>query len=130
MRLGYIIIYVKDLQETVNFYEKAFDLKRRFIHESGVYAEMETGSTTLAFVDEKFVQELLPFRPNRHLEEAAGIEISLVTDHVEQQFDKAVKEGAICVVKPVQKPWGQTVSYVRDNNGCLVEICSPIEVYH
>ncbi len=34
MRLGYIIIYVKDIQETVAFYEKAFGLKYRSIHES------------------------------------------------------------------------------------------------
>jgi hypothetical protein len=25
-----------------------------------------------------------------------------------------------------QKPWGQTVGYVRDPDGFLVEICSPI----
>lgn len=126
MRLGYVIIYVKDIQETIAFYEKAFGLKHRFIHESGAYAEMETGTTALAFVDEKFVKDSLPFRPNRHSEEAAGIEISFVTDHVEQQFNKAIIAGAISIVKPIQKPWGQLISYVRDNNGCLVEICSPI----
>jgi len=33
----------------------------------------------------------------------------------------------IIYVKPMKKPYGQTVSYVKDNNGCLVEICSSIE---
>jgi lactoylglutathione lyase len=127
MRLGYVIMYVKDVLETVAFYERAFGLKRRFVHESNAYAEMETGTTALAFVDEKFVRDSLPFRSNRCSEDAAGIEISLVTDQVQQQFDKAIETGAISVVKPTQKPWGQLVSYVRDNNGCLVEICSPIE---
>jgi hypothetical protein len=28
--------------------------------------------------------------------------------------------------KPKQKPWGQTVGYVHDLNGFLVEICSPM----
>jgi lactoylglutathione lyase len=23
-------------------------------------------------------------------------------------------------------PWGQTVAYVRDNNGFLVELCTPM----
>lgn len=127
MRLGYVIIYVKDIPETVAFYEKAFGLKRRFIHESGAYAEMETGNTALAFVDEKFVKDVLSFRSNRCSEEAAGIEISLVTDQVQNQFDNAIKAGAIPILKPTQKPWGQLVSYVKDNNGCLVEICSPVE---
>ena len=49
MKLGYIIIYVSDVPKTVTFYETAFNLKRRFIHESHLYAEMETGSTALAF---------------------------------------------------------------------------------
>ena len=126
MRLGYVIIYVKDIQDTVAFYEKAFGLKPRFIHESGSYAEMETGTTALAFADEKFVKDSHPFRTNRRSEEAPGIEISLVTDDVKKQFDKAIKAGAISVIKPTQKPWGQLVSYVKDINGCLVEICSPI----
>lgn len=128
MRLGYVIIYVKNIQETVSFYEKAFALKRRFIHESGTYAEMDTGSTTLAFVDEKLVEDSLSFRPNRSTEKTPGIEISFVTDHVERDFNEAVKAGAFPIVKPSQKPWGQIVSYVKDNNGCLVEICSPVKV--
>lgn len=126
MKLGYVIMYVKDIQETVLFYEKAFGLKRRFIHESGTYAEMETGSTALAFVDEKFIKDSYSFRLNRSFEEAPGIEISLVAEDVVEQFKRAIQAGATSLVKPEQKPWGQTVSYVRDNNGCLVEICSSL----
>jgi lactoylglutathione lyase len=126
MRLGYVIIYVKEIQESVAFYEKAFGLKCRFIHESGSYAEMETGTTTLAFFDEKLMKDSFSFRPNRRSEESPGIEISLVTDQVEEQFNKAIKAGATSVVKPTPKPWGQLVSYVKDINGCLVELCSPM----
>ena len=50
MKLGYVIVYVADVAATVAFYERAFSLKRRFVHESGQYAEMETGATALAFV--------------------------------------------------------------------------------
>lgn len=127
MHLGYVIIYVEDVGATVNFYEKAFGLKRRFVHESNSYAEMETGQTALSFVDEAMIKASHSFRVNRTKDEAAGIEVSLVTDDVEQQFKRAVEAGAVAVVKPMRKPWGQIVSYVRDNNGCLVEICSPIE---
>lgn len=127
MRLGYVILYVEDVQKTVIFYEKAFGLNRRFIHESGTYAEMETGTTALAFADEGVVKKSHSFRSNRCQDESPGIEISLVTDHVEQIFDRAVQAGAIEIEKPTQKPWGQLVSYVKDNNGCLVEICSAVE---
>jgi len=127
MRLGYVILYVADVMATVNFYEKAFGLKRRFVHESQAYAEIETGQTALAFVDEAMVKLSHPFRLNRTKEESAGIEVALVTENVEQQFARAIDAGATAVVKPMEKPWGQTVSYVKDNNGCLVEICSPIQ---
>lgn len=52
MKLGYIIIYVTDVAATVDFYERAFGLARQFVHESGLYAEMATGSTSLAFSSE------------------------------------------------------------------------------
>ncbi len=126
MKLGYTILYVQNVQETVSFYEKAFGLKCRFIHESGAYAEMETGQTALAFVGETLAKMTLTFRPNRKESEPAGNEIALVTEDVEMKFYDAVKAGAIPVAPPVKKPWGQTVSYVKDMNGCLVEICSPL----
>jgi uncharacterized glyoxalase superfamily protein PhnB len=65
-------------------------------------------------------------RPNRLGDVAAGIEIALVTDDPAAAYKRAVAVGAIAVKPPVQKPWGQTVAYVRDLNGCLVEICSPV----
>jgi hypothetical protein len=30
------------------------------------------------------------------------------------------------VVEPVDKPWGKTISYVRDLNGFIVELCSVV----
>jgi uncharacterized glyoxalase superfamily protein PhnB len=45
---------------------------------------------------------------------------------VRAAFDASLAAGAIAVVEPTDKPWGQTVSYVRDLNGFLVELCSPV----
>jgi uncharacterized glyoxalase superfamily protein PhnB len=56
---------------------------------------------------------------------APGIELALVTDDVEAAFARAVAAGATPVKNPEVMPWGQTVSYVRDANGVLVEICTP-----
>jgi lactoylglutathione lyase len=126
MQLGYIIVYVRDVPATVAFYERAFGLVCRFRHETQ-YAEMETGGTALAFVDEAFVATSgVTFKPNRATDAAAGIEVGFVSKDVQAAFDTALAAGATAVVAPLQKPWGQTVSYVRDCNGVLVEICSPI----
>lgn len=125
-RLGYVIIYVEDVQKTVNFYQKAFGIKVRFIHESEQYAEMETGSTALAFVDEKLFQKSHSFQKNRNGNSPAGAEIAFVVDDLEKKYHKALEAGAEEWEEPVQKPWGQTVAYVRDNNGFLVELCTQV----
>ena len=124
MRLGYVILYVPDVAATIAFYERAFGLKRRFVHENQ-YGEMETGATALAFVNEDFVAGLVPsFARNRPQGTPSGVEVALVSDDVAGSFKRAVDAGAVAVLAPMQKPWGQTVSYVRDLNGCLVEVCS------
>ena len=76
MKLGYTIIYVADVVATVAFYEKAFGLARRFVHESNLYAEMETGSTALAFAGEAMAEmNGVAIRPNRLGDVAAGCDI-------------------------------------------------------
>lgn len=127
MKLGYTIIYVADVPKTVAFYEDAFGLAKRFIHESNLYGEMETGSTVLAFAGvEAAEMNGLAIVPNDPKGPAAAWEICFVTDHVAKAYDRALAKGCTAVAAPSEKPWGQTVSYVRDLDGCLVEIASPI----
>ena len=53
-------------------------------------------------------------------------EIALVTDDVAGGVAKAVAAGATLVQAPQDMPWGQTVAYVGDVNGFLVELCTPL----
>ncbi|KKZ12200.1 MAG: hypothetical protein TE42_05410 [Candidatus Synechococcus spongiarum SP3] len=50
--------------------------------------------------------------------------------HVLEPFGKMVKFGYAIAYKelgrPVEKPWGQTVSYMATPSGILLEICSPV----
>jgi len=125
VKLGYTLIYVDDVVATMKFYEKAFGLKRGFLHESKQYGEMITGETKLGFVHHETAKSH-GFKYNKLSlkAKAAGIEIGLVATDVKKAFAKAVKAGAKPVSNPAEKPWGQVVSYVRDCNGLLVEICS------
>lgn len=126
MKFSYTILYVKDVAQSVAFYEKAFDLEQRFIHESGQYAEMETGGTTLAFASNELAKSNLShgFQENSLSNLPAGIEVGFVAEDVSAAFSRAVEAGAVAVVEPKVKPWGQTVAYVRDLDGILVEIAS------
>lgn len=127
MKLGYTIIYVQDVLETVSFYEKALTLKKKFIHESQNYAEMETGTTTLGFASLEMAESSgLTIRPNRVDLPSAGFELAFMTKDVEKSFQWAVSQGAHAVCTPVKKPWGQVVGYIKDINGILIELCSEI----
>ena len=55
-----------------------------------------------------------------------GFEIALVTPDVPALYARAVKAGATSVSEPTAKPWGQTVAYLRDKDGHLVELCTPL----
>ena len=127
MKFGYTIIYVPDVLASVEFFEKAFGLKRRFVHESG-YGEMDTGATALAFASHEVGRSNLPNGYIKADDSAVplGIEVALVTDNVVEAHNKAVSAGAVSIKEAMQKPWGQTVSYVRCPDGILVEICSPV----
>ena len=128
MRFGYTIIYVPDVQASMDFFEKAFGLSKRFYHESG-YGEMETGQTALAFASHALGASNLPEGYIRAHSSAQplGVEIALVTEDVSAAHAKAVAAGAKSLKEPMEKPWGQIVSYLLCPNGALVELCSPIQ---
>jgi len=128
MNFAYTLVYVENVTRAVEFYERAFGLQRRLISETGEYAEMETGATALGFVTADFARRSLPdgFQANDRSRPPAGIEIAFTTPDVPAAFARAVSAGAIPVTKPSQKPWGQHVAYVRDLDGVLVEIASPM----
>ena len=52
--------------------------------------------------------------------------MALVAENVQAIIDKALEFGATLTEKPIQKPWGQTVGYIRDIDGFLLEICTPL----
>jgi lactoylglutathione lyase len=128
MRFGYTILYVRDVASSVDFYERAFELRRRFLHESGQYAEMDTGATALAFASHDLAAANLPatLRPAGPDGHSPAFEVCLVTEDVEGAYERAVREGADPVTAPQTKPWGQDVAYVRDPDSVLIELASPV----
>lgn len=128
MKFGYTILYVEDVEATLEFYERAFGLERRMLDDAKCYGELETGGTRLAFAARKFVSGLIPVPLGESAPSLAAppIELGMVTDDVAASFQCALAAGAVDVKRPEQKPWEQVVGYVRDLNGFLVEICSPM----
>ncbi|MFM7453604.1 MAG: hypothetical protein ACKO1V_06525 [Cyanobium sp.] len=42
-------------------------------------------------------------------------------------YEQAIEAGATLYASPKEKPWGQIARYVRDLDGFLIEICTPID---
>lgn len=128
MKLGYTILYVADVAASLAFFEAAFGLSRRFLHESGAYGELNTGDTTLSFAAHALGDANFPGGHVRADSSARplGMEIGLVTSDVHGAHAKALSCGATELAAPVTKPWGQVVSYVRAPDGCLIELCTPM----
>jgi catechol 2,3-dioxygenase-like lactoylglutathione lyase family enzyme len=127
MKFGYTIIYVPDVLASVEFFERAFGLQRRFVHESG-YAELDTGDTALAFASHELGASNLPegYVKANQSGQPLGVEIALVTSDVAKAYAQALAAGASSIKEPQVKPWGQTVAYVRCPDGTLVELCTPV----
>ena len=126
MRFGYTILYVRDVGASLDLYERAFAQERRFVHESGDYAELDTGATTLALASHSLARSNLPdVFGGVEGEAPPAFEVCFVTEDVPGAFERAVREGAEPVTEPQTKPWGQDVAYVRDADGNLIELASP-----
>jgi lactoylglutathione lyase len=128
LKFAWTIIYVKDVIATIEFYEKAFGFKKKFVAPGNEFGEINTGETSIAFSTIKLLNEHLPggFIASDAAAKPLGVELALTTTDVEKHYNQAIAAGAEAVTPIEVKPWGQTVGYVRDMNGILVEICTPV----
>jgi lactoylglutathione lyase len=129
IKFGYTILYVEDVEKSVAFYENVFGFTRKFITPDTEYGELNTDGTTISFASKKLANQNLTegFTESNLENKPFGIELGFITDEVAELVQKATLFGAVIVTEPKQKPWGQLVAYVRDLDGFLLEICSPVE---
>lgn len=129
MKYAYTILYVENVEKTISFYEKAFGFQKKFITPDADYGELLSGETTIAFAlnsigNSNFKKGFKAISLN---EKPAGVEMAFTTETIEIDFKKAIDAGAIEYESIEQKPWGQKVGYLRDINGFLIEVCTPIK---
>jgi uncharacterized glyoxalase superfamily protein PhnB len=128
IKFAYTILYVEDVVETINFYEQAFGFTKKFITPDNSYGEVISGETTLSFASKTLALSNLKdgFAESSLNEKPFGIEIGFTTNDVQATINKAIEAGAKLYAVPKEKPWGQVVGYVRDLDGFLIEICTPV----
>ena len=130
MKFGYTIAYVENVTATIDFYERAFGFTERFVTPEKDYGELGSGETTLAFASLELGNVNLRngFERLSNSEKPTGIELVFVSESIEEDFKRALEAGALELEPISQKPWGQKVGYLRDINGILIELCTPVQV--
>ena len=125
MKFKYTILYVTDVEQTLRFFDNAFGFKQAMLHESGDYGELDTGTTVLSFSSLELMTNIGK-NPGVANPSSPTFEIAFETDDVPSALAKALAAGATLVQETQAMPWGQTTAYVSDNNGFLVELCTPV----
>ena len=128
IKFAYTILYVKDVEKSILFYQDAFGLTKKFVSPDNSYGELITGDTVLSFASNELAASNLKdgFIEANIENKPFAIEIGFTTVNVRETVDKAINTGAKLVEGPKTKPWGQVVAYVRDPDGFLIEICTPM----
>ncbi|PIF46960.1 putative glyoxalase superfamily protein PhnB [Chryseobacterium sp. 52] len=129
IKFKYVILYVEDVEKSMNFYQNTFDTPIKFITPEKDYGEVLTGETSLSFASVSLANSNIKrgFLSSKAEEKPFGIELGFTTDDVETLVQKAVKNGAVLYEDITIKPWGQKVAYIKDLNNYLVEICTEIQ---
>ncbi|MFI7059841.1 VOC family protein [Kribbella sp. NPDC050124] len=120
MKFAKTIVYVEDAKASIEFFERAFGFKGTY-WDNGA-GMVDAGGTQVHFATYAVGQ--------RHLREigkpgAVAFELSLTSEDVEGDFQRAVEAGAESLQEPEKSPWGQVTSYLRCPDGTIVDLASP-----
>lgn len=129
IKFKYVILYVEDVEQSMNFYKNTFGSEIKFITPEKDYGELITGETSLAFASISLAASNIKegFLASKANEKPFGIELGFVTDDVEALVEKALKNGAVLYENIAVKPWGQKTAYIKDLDHYLVEICTEVQ---
>lgn len=134
-RIGYSIFWVRDVEETARFFQAAFGFARKVEMKTALtpWIELDAGGgLSLAFAEFAEADVLFPAGYRAHAAQEAPIAsaITVVSEDVEALYARAVTAGAATFQQPRREPWGQTIVRIRDPNGIVVSIATPISFTH
>jgi lactoylglutathione lyase len=121
-RLGWIVLYVDDIDVSSAFYEGVFHLQRTVDWEG--YREYDTGATRFGLLDRTQARAHVPAADGGSRSSQVSFTVEL--DQVDQTYLAAVAAGGIGVAEPKDTPWGQRVGFVADPDDHLLEVGSPL----
>ena len=109
------------LQESKNFYVKLFDFNVDYDSDWFVHLISNDKQLELGIIDRK--NEIVPEETRNHPQ---GFYVTFVVDNVDQLFEIAKTENFDILEAPVDTFYGQRRLLLKDPNGTVVDISSPI----
>ena len=119
--VGYVILFVADLQASISFYRDVLGLQFKF-SEHG-YAEFATEGTRFGLFERARVPDLIgrEARPG-----GPDAEVVFVVDDVDAWAPRLRDAGVAVLSGPVDRPWGHRTLHVADPDGHVVELAQEI----
>jgi len=117
MKVGFITVHVKNLEESVEFYKNAFGLceVRRFSPEKGV---------NIVFLkdEEKGLIELIENNQMHEVNEGSLVSIGFNVEDLNEVL-KRLREKDIEIIRgPIEVPSGEKFVFIKDPNGVEIEL--------
>ena len=120
MKIGYVILYVEDLDVSVAFYRDVIGLPYKFT-DAG-YAEFGTDGTRFALYERRRAEWLT----GGTVSPGPAAEIVLVVEDVDAYADRLAESGVPVLSGPADRPWGHRTVHVADPDGFVVEFAAEI----
>jgi lactoylglutathione lyase len=122
-RLGYVILFVQDLERSVAFYRDVIGVPFRL--EGDGYVEFATQGARFGLYDRSRLEELTGqgTEPPR----APGGEVVFLVEDVDAEAARLRAAGATILTGPVDRAWGHRTLHVEDPDGFVVELAEEIQ---
>jgi lactoylglutathione lyase len=120
-RVGYVILFVGDLERSIAFYRDVVGLQLKL--QGDGYAEFATEGTRFGLYHRGRLSELIGREP---MISGPGGEVVFLVEDVDAQAGRLEKAGATLLSGPVDRPWGHRTLHFEDPDGFVVELAEEI----
>lgn len=116
-KLFAICLLVEDLKVSRDFYEQKLGLIMNST-DTG-FIDYRLGETPLALFEKKHATVMFQ---NKHMKPSGGAVIALQVDDVAKTCQELIAKGVKIFEGPKTTSWGQTVAYLHDPDGHIIEL--------